>query len=182
MFRVSIFFSDNLLLIFIKTKAMKKIKNDLIYIVDDDKTLNNMICMFLDSKGFKRVKGFYNGDDMIKELSDKESIIIIQDYDLPGMNGLDILKKVKPAYKNVDFIFLSGQSRIEVALDAIKLGAFDYIVKDKFAKENVLTKIGIILKIAKLAKERKILTFGLISFAVLFVTAFVILSIFFIGK
>jgi two-component system, NtrC family, response regulator AtoC len=161
---------------------MRKLKNNLIYIVDDDQPLNNMICMFLEKEGYKRVKGFYKGEDMLKELTDKEPIIVIQDYDLPGLSGLDILKKVKPAYRNVDFVFLSGQSQIGVAVDAIKLGAFDYIVKDKFSRENVLTKIKIILKIAKLAKEKKLLSFGLGIFAILFLIAFILLSIFFLGK
>ena len=133
---------------------MSKSTQPKIYIVEDDVPMNELLCQFLDMQGYNDVKGFYTGEDMMNELNNNQEIIIIQDFDLPGMNGLDILGKVLPAFPKVEFIFLSGQSNIETAVEAIKGGAFDYIVKDKFAKENVQTKINNLLKIKSLYKQK----------------------------
>jgi DNA-binding NtrC family response regulator len=133
---------------------MGKNKLPKIFVVEDDAPMNELICQFLSMQGYIDVKGFYSGEDMLNELNNKEEIIIIQDFDLPGMNGLDILNKVLPSFPKVEFIFLSGQNNIETAVEAIKGGAFDYIVKDKFAKENVQTKISNLLKIKLLYKQK----------------------------
>jgi len=133
---------------------MGKNKQPKIYIVEDDAPMNELLCQFLDMQGYKDIKGFYSGEDMLNELSIHQETIIIQDFDLPGMSGLDVLSKVIPAYPKAEFIFLSGQSNIETAVEAIKGGAFDYIVKDKFAKENVQTKISNLLKIKSLYQQK----------------------------
>lgn len=161
---------------------MNKENNLFIFVVDDDIALNKMICMYLENEGFKRVKGFGSGSGLIEALPQDEPAIIIQDYDLPGKNGLEILKEVKPKYPNIEFVFLSGQSKIEVAVNAIKLGAFDYIIKDKFASENVHTKIKNIQKINRLQRERISFKYGMFLFASLLAIVLIILSIFFVHK
>jgi DNA-binding NtrC family response regulator len=92
------------------------------------------------------------------------------------------LKKVKSSRPDIEFIFLSGQSKIEVAVEAIKLGAFDYIVKDNFARENTYHKICNLLKMKKLSIERKAYKFGLFLFACLFTLSVLSIFIFFVGK
>jgi len=138
----------------IKNNPMGKKRQPKIFIVEDDAPINHLLCQFLELHNFKNVKGFFTGEEMLNVLDRNEETIIIQDFDLPGMNGLEVLEKVIPLYHNVEFIFLSGQSSIEIAVDAIKGGAFDYIVKDKFAKENVLTKINNLLKIKSLYQQK----------------------------
>ncbi len=136
-------------------------KNHLIYVVDDDVPLNNLICKYLEKQGFTNVKGFYTGEELLHEISPLKHPIVIQDFDLPDINGLDLLKSIKQEHPAIEFIFLSGQSNIEVAVEAINFGAFDYIIKDNFAKENTLNKIRNLLKIKKLVRERTIVRIGL---------------------
>jgi DNA-binding NtrC family response regulator len=128
--------------------------NHQIFIVEDDEPINVMLCKFVDKQGFPKVKGFLSAEEMLKELPQKEPVIIIQDFDLPGMNGLDTIRTVKAKKTNAEFIFLSGQRSIEVAIEAMKSGAFDYIVKDNFAKENVVAKIKNLLKVEQLYLQR----------------------------
>jgi len=146
-------------------------KNQLIYVVDDDVPLNNLLCAFLKKQGFNNVKDFYTGEELLKEMTAHSNPIIIQDFDLPDMTGIDILKKVKNENLTAEFIFLSGQSTIEIAVEAIKFGAFDYIIKDNFAKENVLNKINNVLKIKSLLKTRRILINGLIGFGIILIVS-----------
>ena len=132
---------------------------------------------FLEMQGYNDVKGFFSGEDMLKELTHHEDTIIIQDYDQPGMSGLDILGKVIPKYPKAEFIFLSGQNNIETAVDAIKGGAFDYIVKDKFAKENVQTKIVNLLKIKSLYSQKTRLKKAFVYFILITLVSWIILFI-----
>jgi DNA-binding NtrC family response regulator len=144
-------------------------KKQRILVVDDDQPLNVMICKYLEKQGFVNVKGYYSGEELFEAIGKEKSPVIIQDYELPGINGVDILKKVKSKNPLAEFIFLSGQSSIEIAVDAIKNGAFDYIVKDNFAKENVATKIRNLLKIKRLTREKQLFSYGLVVFIFLFV-------------
>lgn len=129
-------------------------KTQKIFVVDDDPPMNTMICKFVESQGYQNVTGFFAVEEMIPNLSKKEGVIIIQDYDLPGMSGLECIKEIKPKFPKVEFIFLSGQRSIQIAIDAIKFGAFDYIIKDNFAKDNVGIKIKNLLRIKDLEKKR----------------------------
>jgi DNA-binding NtrC family response regulator len=148
-------------------------KNHRILVVDDDQPLNAMICKYLGKQGFLNVKGCFSGEELFESIEKGTNPIIIQDYELPGINGVDILKKVKSENPLSEFIFLSGQGSIDVAVEAIKQGAFDYIIKDNFAKENVATKISNLLKIKRLIRERQLFKYGLIVFLVLFLISWI---------
>lgn len=161
---------------------MKIDKSQAIYVVDDDKPLNGMICKFLEKQGFKNVKSFYTGEDVLGYFKANEAPIIIQDFDLPGINGIEVLTKTKVTHPKTDFIFLSGQSTIDVAVDSIKQGAFDYIVKDNFAKENVHTKIIHILKIRALSKDRIISKYLIGTFLVLLLVSWFTVFVLFYNK
>ncbi len=152
-------------------------KNCLIYVVEDDPPVNELITKFLEKQGFQRVKGFSSSEDMMKELPVSGDVIIIQDYDLPGMNGLQTISEVKTSHPKAEFIFLSGQRNIDTAVEAMKFGAFDYIVKDSFAKENVVSKVKNLLKIKSLEKERLIFKRALILFSILLFISWVVLLI-----
>ena len=141
-----------------------------------------MICKFLQKEGFVNVQGCFTGEELFEKIQKESAPIIIQDFDLPGLNGLDILKKVKHEVPKAEFIFLSGQSRIEVAVEAIKNGAFDYVIKDTFAKENVLNKIRNLLRIKKLLFDRKIFVISMVLFVLLLLITWIILSVLFLRK
>jgi DNA-binding NarL/FixJ family response regulator len=57
--------------------------------------------------------------------------IVIQDYFLDDLNGIDVLKAIKAKSKNTEFIFLTSNENIEVAIDCIAYGVYDYIIKDR---------------------------------------------------
>lgn len=136
-----------------------------ILVVDDDRALNAMICKYLEKQGFQNINPFYTGEALLESINKYKSPIVIQDFELPGINGVEVLQKVKSVNPNAEFIFLSGQSSIDVAVDSIKFGAFDYIIKDSFAKENVITKINNLLRINQLVKTKKAFRIALIIIA-----------------
>lgn len=81
------------------------------------------------------------------------SDIVILDYNLPGLNGFEALKKIKKVNPDTEIIILSGNNDVQTAVDLLKEGAFDYIIKDKEAGENVFLSISKALNHQYLMKE-----------------------------
>ncbi len=130
-----------------------KEKSELIFVVDDDKGINTLITNFLKKKGFKNVNSYYTGEEANENMK-LAPFAVIQDFDLPGINGLQVYEKAKKNSPDSEFIFLSGQTNLQVAIDALKMGAFDYIIKDNYAKENVYYKLLKLSKYKRMEMEK----------------------------
>jgi DNA-binding NtrC family response regulator len=81
------------------------------------------------------------------------SDIVILDYNLPGVNGFDALKRIKKVNPETEIIILSGNNDVQTAVDLLKAGAFDYIIKNKEAGDNVFLSISKALDHQYLRKE-----------------------------
>ena len=98
-------------------------RNDpLIFIVEDNSIYNRLIMSHLRSHKYIRVESFLSGEECLKNI-DRKPDIIIQDYLLDGMTGIDVLKATKKKYPDTEFVFLSSQDNIEIASNSIKYGA-----------------------------------------------------------
>ena len=158
---------------------MQNLKNPLIFVVEDNKVYNKLIVNYLKSNKYVNVEAFYSGEDCLKNIN-KGPDIIIQDYLLEGMNGIEVLKRVKKVKPETEFIFLSGQDSMDVAINTMKYGAFDYIVKDQMTLEKMVNKINQILSVTSLKKSKKQYKLGIILFfVVLFVIVLFIILFFF---
>ncbi|MHB1688042.1 MAG: sigma-54-dependent transcriptional regulator [Ignavibacteriaceae bacterium] len=102
--------------------------NKLIFIVDDELAISKLLTYWVKEKWKYGVEVFINGEDVLRRLSAKPDLILL-DIMLPGMNGIEILKRVKQFDENLPVIILSAQGSIEVAVEALKFGAFDYFPK-----------------------------------------------------
>jgi DNA-binding NtrC family response regulator len=124
---------------------------------------------------------FYSGEEVINNLY-RNPDIIIQDFLLDdGMNGIDVLKKAKELGNEVEFIFLSGQDNIDIAINTMKYGAYDYIVKDQMALKKMVNKINKIQSVNKLVKSNKRYKKGaIIFFSILAVVVLIVLLIVFL--
>ena len=81
--------------------------------------------------------------------------IIVQDYQLQGISGLNVLKRTKKILPNTEFIFLSGQDNVNLAVDTMKFGAFDFIVKNDVALQRLIQKIGNITNLQQKKKRNR---------------------------
>ncbi len=145
---------------------MQKENDSLIFVVEDNRVYNKLIMSYLKSNKFTNLMPFYNGEDAINNLY-RNPDIIIQDFLLDGMNGIEVLKKAKEMDSDVEFIFLSGQDNIDVAINTMKYGAYDYIVKDQMALKKMVNKINKIQSVNKLVKSNKRYKSGVIAFFVI---------------
>jgi two-component system OmpR family response regulator len=114
-----------------------------IFLVDDDslflKSLEHLLLHKL--KYQINIKPFHSGEEFLEHLDEKPDIVVL-DYLLNGqrpqaMNGIDILTQVMNQHPDTTVIMLSGHEKLEVAVESIKHGAYDYVIKN----ENALLKI-----------------------------------------
>ena len=133
-----------------------------------------MIKKYLFHRGISNIEIYNTGEECINNIH-KSPYIIIQDYELPGINGLDVLKKVRNLNYNTEFIFLSGQHSVKTAVDIMKSGATDYIVKDDVAKEFIVSRIKKIIYIKTLEKKKKLNRQGMIIFGSVLIFTWIII-------
>jgi DNA-binding NtrC family response regulator len=144
---------------------MQKRTDPLIFIVEDNPVYNKLVVNYLHSKKFDRIESFLSGEECLKRLNEKPDIII-QDYLLEGIDGIEVLKATKKKHPPTEFIFLSGQDSVDVAINTMKLGAFDYIVKDQMALKKMVDKISKIIAMQNLARSNKRYKTGIALFFV----------------
>jgi len=160
---------------------MKNPKYPLIFIVEDNSVYNKLIVNHLRSHKLIRTESYLSGEECLKNINRKPDIII-QDYLLDGINGIDVLKATRKKYPETEFIFLSGQDNIEIAINSIKFGAYDYIVKDQHSLIKLTDKINKIMVSHELINSNKRFKFGITIFFValaIIILIFASLTIFF---
>lgn len=99
-----------------------------VLIVEDDVPFCKMLETFLGKKGFQVVTAF-SGEEALNKISDGSFDIVLADVRLPEKDGTTVLKEVKAKHTDVQVILMTGYAEVNLAVDAIKMGAFDYISK-----------------------------------------------------
>lgn len=145
---------------------MQQTKNPLIFIIEDSIVYKDLIVGYLKSNNYSNLKLYKNGDECLKDLQLKPDLIIL-DYISTGMNGLELMRKVQADYPEIDFIFLSGQNDVEVAVQIMKLGAADYIIKTDQAPKKLVKSIKSLVSSTKHENQSRGFKIGVIGFFVL---------------
>nr|WP_320016696.1 response regulator [uncultured Desulfobacter sp.] len=99
-----------------------------ILIVDDEKDFVEMFSLRLTRQG-EKVSVAYSGQEALDLLEKTKIDVVILDIRMPGMDGIETLKKIKAAYPLVEVIMLTGHGSTETAVEGMKAGAFDYLMK-----------------------------------------------------
>ena len=100
----------------------------LIFIVDDEKAISKLLSYWVKDKWKYDVEIFDNSEDALQKLHLKPDLILL-DIMLPGLDGLTTLKRIKQYDENLPVIILSAQGSVEVAVEALRFGAYDYFPK-----------------------------------------------------
>ncbi|WP_293784274.1 sigma-54 dependent transcriptional regulator [uncultured Pedobacter sp.] len=109
-----------------------------ILIVDDEISIGLLLSNFLTKKGFE-VSNVASGKKVLQALEKERFDLVLCDYRLGDTNGKEILIYIKKNYPNTIVIIITGYSDIKLAVELIKLGAFDYIVKPLYPDEILNT-------------------------------------------
>ena len=117
-----------------------------ILLVDDERDFVEMLSLRLEEEGH-RVRPAYSGEEALESLAEAEPDVVILDIRMPGMDGIETLKAIKAKHPVVEIILLTGHGAVETAVEGLKSGAFDYLLKPANFEE-------LIMKL-KAARQRK---------------------------
>ena len=107
-----------------------------ILVVDDEKVIREILSDFLTMEGFV-VRAVEDGSAALKELQRRTYNLVISDLKMPNLGGLELLQKIAELNLNVVCIIMTGFGTVETAIEAMKRGAYDYILKP-FKVEEVV--------------------------------------------
>lgn len=99
-----------------------------ILIVDDETDFVDVLAIRLERAG-EKVWTAFTGSECMDILGEKDIDVVILDIRMPGMDGIQVLKEIMIHYPLTEVILLTGHSSAETAVEGLKLGAFDYLVK-----------------------------------------------------
>lgn len=124
-----------------------------ILIIDDEAGIRTAVGDILEDEGYK---SFAAGDGIagLNLLRQEEMDLVILDVWLPRMGGIDVLKAIREEWPMLEVIIISGHASIEMAVNAVKLGAFDFIEKP-LSIDRISTAVRNALAMARLRAENK---------------------------
>jgi DNA-binding response OmpR family regulator len=99
-----------------------------VLVVDDEPDSVELLQEFLTSKGYEVITAS-NGEEALRKIKEERPHLVLLDVRMPGMNGLDVLRKVREFDQEVGVIMVTAVNEEDTGREALKLGAFDYIVK-----------------------------------------------------
>ena len=99
-----------------------------VLIVDDEKDFTELLSERLETRGFKTRIAF-NGNEAISRLKEENADVVLLDVMMPGKSGVETLKEIKNSWPITEVIMLTGHGTVETAIEGMKLGAYDYLIK-----------------------------------------------------
>jgi len=120
-----------------------------ILIVDDNAEIREIVQEYLADTDCQ-IEGAGNGREALEKYEKNPFDIIITDLKMPGISGIELIKLIKQKTDTIEFIIITGYASVDTAIEAVRIGAFDYIVKPfrmeelkvtiKNAKEKIILK------------------------------------------
>lgn len=102
-----------------------------VLVVDDFPTMRRIVKNLLKQLGFENIEEAENGEDAFRKLKSGDFGLVVSDWNMPVMEGIDLLKKVRsdPQLKDIPFLMVTAEAEKEKVIEAIKAGVDNYIVK-----------------------------------------------------
>ncbi len=123
-----------------------------IFVVEDDPWFSDVLEYMLTREAGCRVDVFRSGQACLDSLHQRPALITL-DHNLKGINGLEVLRQVKAYDASIPVVMISGQKNVSLALQLLRAGASDYIVKGEEGNERLLGLVRSVLEKEALRKE-----------------------------
>lgn len=125
--------------------------NAWVHVIDDDDAVRDSLVFLLQANGFK-VISHRSGSDFLGALPLENAGCIVSDIRMPGVSGIDVLAKLREGGMDTPVIIMTGHGDVPLAVEAMKLGAFDFLEKP-FDDEVMLTSVRSALERTSTKKE-----------------------------
>ncbi len=126
-----------------------------ILVVDDEEKIRQSLSGILADEGYEVLEA-RDGPQALKQMETDPPDLVLLDIWMPGMDGMEILERIKGPAPSLPVIMISGHANIELAVRAVKLGAYDFIEKP-LSLEKVLLTVNNALVFSKLEQENRAL-------------------------
>ncbi len=97
-------------------------------LVDDEIPFAANLLKLLSRRGYE-VSAVHDGDSALRIVEEKEFDVVILDQNMPGKDGITVLKELKKKWPSLEVVILTGYGSVDLALDGFELGAYDYTTK-----------------------------------------------------
>src|SRR5512147_1923934 len=124
-----------------------------VLVIDDDAGIRDSLRMTLEYEGYEML-GAANGQEGLLLAEREAPDLVLLDVKMPGMDGIEVLERLRGMSETTPVIVISGHGTISTAVEATKKGAFDFIEKP-FASERVLQSLSIALDQRRLRDENR---------------------------
>ncbi|MEM9331631.1 MAG: response regulator [Pseudomonadota bacterium] len=111
-------------------------KDIIVYLVDDDRGMVCATSQWLSLSGLK-VRAFADPSALIKVIKPNQPCVVVSDVRMPGIDGIELMKLIRGKDKRIPVILITGHGDIPLAVEAMKLGAFEFLSKP-FSPEKLL--------------------------------------------
>ena len=125
-----------------------------ILLIDDDASLRRVIEYSLKERGYA-VRTAESGEEGLLLFGSERFDAVITDITMPGMNGMEVLRKVQEASPGLPVIIITAYGTIESAVEAMKLGAFDYVTKPFPSRDELHLRLQKALQHQRLERENR---------------------------
>ena len=133
------------------------------FVIDDDPVQTEMIKDYLSERYIFEMKTFENGELAMSDIEKLTPEIVVLDYHLSAnnkdaKNGIEILKEIRIKSPDTKVIMFSGQDNIDIAMESMRNGAYDYIIKGETAfhkMEGTVNRLGEMHKLSSINKAQK---------------------------
>jgi DNA-binding NtrC family response regulator len=126
-----------------------------ILIVDDEPGMRGLLTRVMEKEGFSAAAAG-GGDEALELIDSDEWHLVIADIDMPGMDGIELLKRIRGRKEALPVIMITAYATVESAVEAMKLGAFDYVTKP-FQMDELKIVVGKVFEHERLVSEKKML-------------------------
>ena len=99
-----------------------------VLLVDDEEDFLRTIIKRLSKRGI-RAQGASRGEQALAMLAEEARDVVVLDVKMPGMDGIEVLKRIKAQWPTTEVIMLTGNASIDAAMQGMGCGAFDYLMK-----------------------------------------------------
>ena len=126
-----------------------------ILIVDDDDIIRESLATVLSARGFECTQAA-NGHAALEQLKQREFDVVITDIEMPEMNGIQLLESANQLFANTAFIFITAHASVHTAIEALRKGAYDYLLKP-LNFQDLAIKVEKLIEHRELIKENQVL-------------------------